>query len=147
MRRVPLRPIVLVLLAVVLLPGCRRQAPEGEVWFVQATDPHVFIGDEKIDQLRLHQERLDQEAFSAFIDQLDDLPGSGPEPAFLVVSGDFGLDRFSSKKPAAAPASAPPAQQPTGGAAPTATPTPEASPSPSPSPSPSSSPSPSPTPE
>lgn len=114
MRR--LRPIVLLLLSLILLAGCRREAPKGEVWFVHATDPHLYYGD--LPDLRQRQEPMNQAAFSDLIRSLDKLPGDDPEPLFLVVSGDFGLDLFA------------------GTAAPQATPTPTPPPSPTPAPAP-----------
>lgn len=133
MRR--LRPIVLVLLALIPLAGCRRQAPEGEVWFVHVTDPHLFydsITEKWDDRVRNHQEKLNQEAFSALIDSLDGLPG--PDPAFLVVSGDFGLDRFAAELqgPTATPAT--PAATATPTPTPPSTPAPESTPAPTPAP-------------
>ncbi|MES1241116.1 MAG: metallophosphoesterase [Acidobacteriota bacterium] len=88
MRR--LRPVVLLLLVLILCAGCRRQAPDGEIWFVHATDPHLFYGDRP--ELRQRQEPMNQQAFSDLVAALDDLPG---KPSFLVVSGDFGLDLFA----------------------------------------------------
>lgn len=112
----PLRPIVLLLLLTpILLAGCRREAPKGEVWFVHATDPHLYYGD-ATPAIQQRQEPMNQAAFLDLIRSLDKLPGDNPEPAFLVVSGDFGLDLFAG---AAAPQATP---------TPTPTPTPAASP-------------------
>ena len=76
MRRVFL--VLLVLLALTLLAGCRRPAPEGpegEVWFVHATDPHLYYGDgDRKTQQR--QEPMNQAAFSDLIGSLDQLPGN-----------------------------------------------------------------------
>ncbi|HYN21192.1 MAG TPA: hypothetical protein VE078_09545, partial [Thermoanaerobaculia bacterium] len=140
MRYACLRLIVhalLLALGLILFAGCRRSAPEGEVWFVQATDPHLFHDGKTEERLTKrvseHQEKLNQEAFSRLIATLNDLPGTGEEPAFLVVSGDFGIDRFTKELQAAlAPAAAPPPQPPAEGAASAGTPAPQTTPTPAP---------------
>lgn len=90
-----------LLLAVTLLfsLACRRGADENSpggqaVWFVQATDPHLFYTDEKDDKVRLYQEKLNQAAFSDLIRNLGSIPGLESKPSFLIVTGDLGLDRF-----------------------------------------------------
>lgn len=142
----PALAALIAFLALVPLAGCRRTAPEGEVWFVQVTDPHVFLADNPKNpndgEVRPYQEKLNQEAFSQLFTSLDNLPGGDPKPAFLVVSGDFGLDRFFART--SPPAAAPPPQQATGGAAAAETSSPEATPTPTPTPTPAPTPPPSP---
>jgi hypothetical protein len=93
------RPASLLLAATLLFSlACRRgtdENPQGEqaVWFVHATDPHLFA-DEKDDKVRLYQEKLNQAAFSDLIHGLGSIPGLDSKPSFLLVTGDFGLDRF-----------------------------------------------------
>jgi len=118
------RPTLLALCLLALLTGCRPLGPapagtgepEAGVWFVQATDPHLFydsVTESWKEPVRLFQEKKNQEALSQLLGILDRPPGTDVRPSFLVVSGDFGLDRFTdelqaalgSRAPAAAPAS------------------------------------------
>jgi hypothetical protein len=89
--------------------ACRTTPAEEEpaVWFVHATDPHLFYGDESNEKVRLRQEKLNQSAFSDLIRSLGSIPGMEAKPSFLLVTGDFGLDRF-----AAVPAPPAPTTQP-----------------------------------
>ena len=100
-----------LLLAVIVLSclSCRNrveQSPDDgqAVWFVHATDPHLFYADEKDDKVRLHQEKLNQAAFSDLIHSVGSVSGLESKPSFLLVTGDLGLDRFGA--PAAPPAPA-----------------------------------------
>ncbi|MFL6258862.1 MAG: hypothetical protein ACJ76Y_04025 [Thermoanaerobaculia bacterium] len=93
-------PVSLLLaLALLFSLACQRRADEipqdGQaVWFVHATDPHLFYDDEKDKNVRLHQEKLNQAAFSNLIRGLGSVPGLESRPSFLLVTGDLGLDRF-----------------------------------------------------
>lgn len=134
----PSLAVLIALVALVPLAGCRRAAPGGEVWFVHVTDPHLFYDDktetwEK--NVREHQEGMNQQAFADLIQALGSIPGTSAKPAFLVVSGDFGLDRFW-QQPAApaqpATTSSGQAGAPSAGTASTPAPTPTPSPTPAP---------------
>jgi hypothetical protein len=95
--------------------GCQKQVEEtSAVWFVHATDPHLFQGDVEDKGVRTYQEKLNQESFSALIQGLRSLPGAPSKPSFLVITGDLGLDGVAG---AAAP-QAPAPQAPTISAAP-----------------------------
>jgi hypothetical protein len=95
-----------LLLAVILLSclSCRTRVEpspdDGQaVWFVHATDPHLFYDDEKDKSVRLHQQKLNQSAFSDLIRGLGAVPGLESRPSFLLVTGDLGLDRFGRVTP------------------------------------------------
>lgn len=98
-----------------LLAACPGPAANDGVWFVQATDPHLFYDSETEEweeRVRRHQEMLNRQAFEDLIATLGSLPGTGVRPSFLVVTGDFGLDRFANELQAQAaelPQPAPPA--------------------------------------
>ncbi|HEX5717190.1 MAG TPA: hypothetical protein VF179_13580, partial [Thermoanaerobaculia bacterium] len=98
MRYVRLGLAVSTLLLLPLLAGCRGQEPDTkEAWFVHATDPHLFY-DDKTEKwnpaVREHQEGMNQQAFADLIQVLGSPPGMNAKPAFLVMTGDFGIDRF-----------------------------------------------------
>jgi hypothetical protein len=108
MRRMPLS--LLALCVLFLLSSCRPLGPAGpaepeaEIWFVQATDPHLFydsVTETWKEPVRLFQEEKNQEALSQLLGALDRPPGTNVRPSFLVVSGDFGLDRFTGELQAA----------------------------------------------
>lgn len=80
--------------------GCRGPVPEENgVWFVHATDPHLFHESKKNwdDRIRLRQEELNQKSFEDLIRTLGSIPGTKSKPSFLVMTGDFGLDRFAAE--------------------------------------------------
>jgi len=106
-----MRHAVLLLLALTLL-ACQadRQPP---VWFVHATDPHLFdrADDEKPKEMteeqkqedkerRKFQEGMSQRTFADFLRTVGALSGTDAKPAFLVVTGDFGVDGVVGKTPA-----------------------------------------------
>jgi hypothetical protein len=67
-----------------------REHEDHDVWFVHATDPHIFIQPTK--DAREKQEGLNREALSEMLKRIRSLPeGDGP-PAFLVLTGDLGVD-------------------------------------------------------
>lgn len=57
------------------------------VWFVHATDPHVFEEPEYAEA----QEPINQRAFRRLLETLETLPDSDAEPAFLLLTGDLGF--------------------------------------------------------
>jgi hypothetical protein len=83
----------LCLLAVLFCLSCQVREEPPAVWFVHATDPHLF-SDESNEKVRLHQEKLSQGTFSDLIRSVGSIPGTDARPSFLLVTGDFGLDRF-----------------------------------------------------
>lgn len=101
------RAIFGLLFLAALLAGCNR---DRVVWFVQVTDPHFFedITDprklpdptkEKWDEeekARVFREGLSRDAFTDLMKALGALPGRKGKPDFLVITGDFGIDRFLS---------------------------------------------------
>ena len=44
--------------------ACRNQEETPAVWFVHATDPHLFQGDVGDKGVRAYQEKLNRESFS-----------------------------------------------------------------------------------
>jgi 3',5'-cyclic AMP phosphodiesterase CpdA len=68
------------------LLACRAER-EPEVWFVHATDPHLFEEPGR----RIPDETLNERAFQAFLQSMHSVPGVGVRPDFLVITGDFGI--------------------------------------------------------
>jgi len=73
-----------------------RDAPG--VWFVHATDPHIFLPaatestDKDAKAVAIKQQGLNETAFSDMLKVSRSVPeGDGP-PAFLVLTGDLGVD-------------------------------------------------------
>jgi hypothetical protein len=100
-----MRRAILLLLLVVLLPGCSR---DRAVWFVQMTDPHFFedITDPDGETARAFRENLSRDAFTDLMKALNALPGQEGKPDFLVITGDFGIDRFLPQRAPAGPPNA-----------------------------------------
>jgi hypothetical protein len=97
--------------------ACRGRVEQPEeagraVWFVHATDPHLFSNIKEDPEVRSHQERLNQAAFSDLIHGLSAVPGLEAKPSFLLVTGDLGLDRFGPVVPPPASAVAPQVMKP-----------------------------------
>ena len=94
--------------AVLALLGCggshqHRERKDHLVWFVHATDPHIFIlpaqGEQEDSKAaRSKQQELDEKAFSDMLDRIPSLPGGDGPPAFLLLTGDLGLDPCSDDK-------------------------------------------------
>lgn len=87
------------LLVVLALAACRAGDRQPPVWFIHATDPHLF--DRAEGPARTFQEGLSQKAFADLLRTAGALPGTGAKPAFLVVTGDFGVDGVVEEPPAA----------------------------------------------
>ena len=74
-----------------------REDEDRDVWFVHATDPHIFIPDaqsqdESKKDIGVKQEGLNERAFSDMLKRIRSLPeGDGP-PAFLVLTGGLGVN-------------------------------------------------------
>lgn len=61
-----------------------------DIWFVHATDPHLFLKPD--DEAKEHQEKLNKDALSDMLRSISSLPGCDGPPAFLVLTGDLGID-------------------------------------------------------
>jgi len=92
--------------------ACQAADHQPPVWFVHVTDPHLFdrsedekpknmTEDEKRadEKRRKLQEDLSQKAFADLLRTAGALPGTDAKPAFLVVTGDFGVDGVVGKPP------------------------------------------------
>ncbi len=84
-----------IILTLAFVAACGTPMQEQEVWFVHATDPHLFEepGKRLKVDVRKHQEKLNQNAFSALFNVIRSLPDTDARPRFLVLTGDFGIDR------------------------------------------------------
>ena len=69
-----------------------------DVWFVHATDPHLFLKavDEKKDaeaaEKKKRQEELNRKALTDMLKRIRSLPGGEGTSTFLVLTGDLGID-------------------------------------------------------
>lgn len=94
--------------AALALLGCagshqQRERKDHLVWFVHATDPHIFVlpaqGEQEDSKAaRSRQQELNEKAFSDMLDRIPSLPGGDGSPAFLLLTGDLGLDPCSDEK-------------------------------------------------
>jgi hypothetical protein len=84
--------------------GCgdedREEGKTGGVWFIHATDPHVFLytaQDQDKDQKAVGeaQQKLDDKALSDMLQHINSLPPDGHPPAFIVLTGDLGIEPCS----------------------------------------------------
>jgi hypothetical protein len=75
-----------------------REHEDRDVWFVHATDPHLFLKevDEKKDAeaaaKKKRQEELNRKALSDMLKRMRSLPGGEGPSTFLVLTGDLGID-------------------------------------------------------
>jgi hypothetical protein len=75
-----------------------RKHEECDVWFVHATDPHLFLKavDEKKDaeaaEKKKRQEEVNRKALTDMLKRIRSLPGGEGPSAFLVLTGDLGID-------------------------------------------------------
>jgi hypothetical protein len=83
--------------ALVFTTGCadehRRREPG--IWFVHATDPHIFLDASIKEDKKKLQEDLDEKAVSDMWERLPSLENGGHTFSFLVLSGDFGVEPCS----------------------------------------------------
>jgi len=89
--------------------GCKNEPKEKAerhepgIWFVHATDPHIFIpaateSADKEKAMAVKQQEGNEEALSNMLKRSRSVPeGDGP-PAFLVLTGDLGVDPCPPKK-------------------------------------------------
>jgi hypothetical protein len=134
-RRNPARYGTLVgaVLALGLLAGNaaagHREHKERDIWFVHATDPHLFLkavkDDEKKEAEKERQQGLNKKALKDMLKHIGSLPdGNGP-PAFLLLTGDLGIDPCEICEAQKPTATVTPAQSPSPPAQPESTPKPK----------------------
>jgi hypothetical protein len=100
------RPFLYTLVALASLTLClivascgtdHRHSGDGAIWFVHATDPHIYkdpTPDAKAitDPNKKKTQKLDEEALTALFQKIPDLSQTYGAPAFLLITGDFGID-------------------------------------------------------
>ena len=92
---------ILVLVSTLSCGGADRHPErDGVAWFVQVTDPHLFLdtsrdADAAKKSAREKQEKLDQSALSDLWKQLPSLLHGDRPLSFLVMTGDFGIEPCS----------------------------------------------------
>jgi hypothetical protein len=67
------------------------------IWFVHATDPHIYkdpVTDATTitDPKKTKTQKLDEDALTALFQKIADLSQTYGAPAFLLITGDFGID-------------------------------------------------------
>lgn len=77
--------------------GGHNDRVEHTIWFVHATDPHLFLflmepNDPAKKATWEDQQKQDEAIFKTFLQNVSTLPGTSGAPAFLLISGDFGAD-------------------------------------------------------
>jgi hypothetical protein len=79
-------------------PKVKAEHHEPGIWFVHATDPHIFLPDayDSNDTAKAaagkKQEELNEKALTGLLSRIRSVPeGDGP-PEFLVLTGDLGVD-------------------------------------------------------
>jgi hypothetical protein len=92
-------PFSLLLLACLIATGCtsnRADRTDHSVWFVHATDPHIYLDPKDDSETAKHlvekQQNLDERALSDLLQQVRNLPQSTSPSTFLLITGDFGVD-------------------------------------------------------
>ena len=70
---------------------------DSTIWFVHATDPHryLYTAEDATDDLKksiAFQELQDRDVLSAFLQRVGTLPQISGAPAFILITGDFGVD-------------------------------------------------------
>src|SRR6266581_1228979 len=76
----------------------QRSGHDGRtVWFVHATDPHryLYVAQEATDAVKkstAFQESQDRDVLSGFLQRVGTLPQTSGAPAFILITGDFGVD-------------------------------------------------------
>jgi len=78
----------LAIATALVLSACSPGEPEA-VWFIHATDPHLFQGPDGPEQTQ--QDRLNRETFERLLAEVADPPGTDAEPRFLLLTGDIGF--------------------------------------------------------
>ena len=100
------------LVLVLVVAGCAEH--ERATVFAHITDPHLYIPVNKDtnEAKKAKQESLNQDAMKDILERLRTLPDAAETPAFLVLTGDLGVDPCDIAKPEAAATPKPPATQP-----------------------------------
>ena len=78
----------------------RNGSDERSVWFVHATDPHRYLytaeeakeAKAKEKDVKKSQEDHDRDVLSGFFQRVGTLPRTSGPPAFIPITGDFGVD-------------------------------------------------------
>src|ERR1700728_4181034 len=75
----------------------RSVADDRTVWFVHATDPHLYLyaAEDAADAVKkstAFQESHDRDVLSGFFQRVGTLPRTSGPPAFILITGDFGID-------------------------------------------------------
>jgi Calcineurin-like phosphoesterase len=70
---------------------------DGAIWFVHATDPHryLYTAEDATDAVKkstAFQEAQDRDVLSGFFQRVGTLPQTSGPPAFILITGDFGVD-------------------------------------------------------
>jgi len=91
--------LLILVLGVSCGTGDHHPENDHSVWFVQLTDPHLFLdtsrdSDAAQKATREKQEKLDQNAVADFWKQVPSLSNDRPI-SFLVITGDFGVEPCS----------------------------------------------------
>lgn len=94
-------PVVLTLGAILgclLASSCSRQSQVHEargIWFVHATDPHRYLWEGLSDsdkKTAAFQESHAGDPLKALFQWAPSVPGTSEPPAFILITGDFGVD-------------------------------------------------------
>lgn len=99
----PIVPVLLGLGCIILWAfgagGCanRHESTDGAVWFVHATDPHRYLyapedSSDSVKKSTAFQESQDRDVLSGFFQRVGTLPQISGPPAFILITGDFGID-------------------------------------------------------
>jgi hypothetical protein len=75
----------------------RPNSHDGAIWFVHATDPHryLYTAEDATDAAKkstAFQESHDRDVLSGFFQRVGTLPQTSGPPAFVLITGDFGVD-------------------------------------------------------
>jgi Calcineurin-like phosphoesterase len=70
---------------------------DGAIWFVHATDPHRFLyttedATDAVKKSTAFQESHDRDVLSGFFQRVGTLQQTSGPPAFILITGDFGVD-------------------------------------------------------
>jgi hypothetical protein len=84
-------------LALTFTLGCadQRRHPQPGIWFVHATDPHIFLDASIKEDKKKIQEDLDEKAVSDMWERLPSIENGGRTVSFVVLTGDFGVEPCS----------------------------------------------------
>jgi hypothetical protein len=88
-----------------------REHENRDIWFVHATDPHLFIPPGEAG--REEQQRQNQQALSDLLKYIGSLSESNGPLAFLVLTGDLGVDPCDIRQAGNQPSTATPTPTPT----------------------------------